>query len=89
MGIGTIEPGHSLTVWDQEVELGMGKRERDVGYIGTPRGQKLILASGKNDNLTLDTDGSVKVKSFEVDGVKFIAVDAAPNAIAKRTAFVT
>jgi hypothetical protein len=79
IGINTVEPTNALSIWDQEVELGMGKRERDVGYIGTPRGQKLILASGKNDNLTLDTDGSVKVKSFEVDGVKFIAVDAAPN----------
>ena len=79
IGINTVEPTAALSIWDQEVELGMGKRERDVAYIGTPRGQRLIVAAGKNDNLIIDTDGSVKVKSLEVDGVRFMAVDSAPN----------
>lgn len=79
IGVNTQDPTHALSVWDQEVELGFGKRERDVAFIGTPRGQQLILGSGKNDNLVLDTDGSVKVKSLEVDGIKFMAVDSPPN----------
>ena len=79
MGVNTRDPSNALSVWDQEIELGFGKRERDVGYIGTPRGQRLIIAAGKNDNLILDNDGSVKVKSLSVDGVQFISVDGAPN----------
>jgi hypothetical protein len=79
IGINTTEPTAALSIWDQEVEIGMGKRERDVAYFGTPRGQRMIISSGKNDNLILDSDGSVKVKSFDVDGVKFIAVDSTPN----------
>jgi hypothetical protein len=79
IGINTTEPANALSIWDQEVEIGFGKRERDVAYLGTPRGQRMVLSAGKNDNLILDSDGSVKVKSFDVDGVKFIAVDSAPN----------
>lgn len=79
IGVNTRDPSHALSIWDQEVELGFGKRERDVAFIGTPRGQRLVLGTGKNDSLVLDTDGSVKVKSLEVDGIKFITVDSAPN----------
>ena len=39
----------------------------------------MLFRSGKNDNLVLDDDGSVKVKSLSVDGVQFIAVDSTPN----------
>ena len=42
IGVNTRDPSNAFSVWDQEVELGMGKRERDVGYIGTPRGQRLV-----------------------------------------------
>lgn len=79
IGVNTRDPSNAFSVWDQEVELGMGKRERDVGYIGTPRGQRLVVGAGKNDNLVLDSDGSVKVKSLDVDGIRFMSVDSAPN----------
>jgi hypothetical protein len=79
IGVNTRDPSTVFSVWDQEVELGMGKRERDVAFIGTPRGQRLVVGSGKNDNLILDSDGTVKVKSIDVDGIKFMSVDSAPN----------
>lgn len=79
VGINTQEPGNALSVWDQEVEIGLGKRSRETGWIGTPRKQNLVIGSGTHDNLVLDTEGGVLVKSFDIDGVKMIAADAVPS----------
>jgi hypothetical protein len=79
VGIGTIEPGHSLTVWDQEVELGFGKRLKDTGWIGTPRNQNLIVSANNQDNLTINTDGSVSVKKLQINKVSLISVATTPN----------
>lgn len=79
VGFNTKDPSNALSVWDQEVEIGMGKRERDTAFIGTPRPQTLIIGAGTKDNIVLDKEGNVRVQSLVLDGIKFIAVDAAPN----------
>jgi hypothetical protein len=79
VGVNTEEPGNALSVWDQEVEIGLGKRSRETAWIGTPRKQNLVIGSGTHDNLVLDNEGGVLVKSFDIDGVRMIAVDAVPN----------
>lgn len=79
IGFNTKDPSHALSLWDQEVEIGIGKRERDTAFIGTPRPQNLVIGSGNKDNLILDKEGNVRVQSLVVDGIKFIAVDSAPN----------
>jgi hypothetical protein len=79
VGIGTIEPANSLTVWDQEVELGFGKRLKDTGWIGTPRNQNLILSANNQDNLTLATDGSVQVKKLTINKVSVISSPGVPS----------
>jgi len=78
VGIGTIEPANSLTVWDQEVELGFGKRLKDTGWIGTPRNQNLILSANNQDNLTLATDGSVQVKKLTINKVSVMSSPGVP-----------
>jgi len=78
VGIGTIEPANSLTVWDQEVELGFGKRLKDTGWIGTPRNQDLILSANNQDNLTLATDGSVRVNKLTINKVSVTSSPGVP-----------
>jgi hypothetical protein len=79
VGIGTIEPANSLTIWDQEVELGFGKRLKDTGWIGTPRNQNLILSANNQDNLTLATDGSVQVKKLTINKVSVMSSPGVPS----------
>ena len=81
VGIGTIEPGHSLTVWDQEVELGFGKRLKDTGWIGTPRNQNLIISANNQDNLVIAADGSVQVKQLTVNKISIISSAQTPTDI--------
>lgn len=66
VGINTIEPGHALSIWDQEVEIGFSKRERDVAWIGTPREQTLVLSANRKDNLTLNKDGTVSINQLYI-----------------------
>jgi hypothetical protein len=79
VGINTLEPANSLSVWDQEVELGMGKRSRDVGWIGTTRRQDFILSANNQDNLTLKQDGTVSVQRLQVNKINLISVASTPN----------
>lgn len=79
VGINTMEPANSLSVWDQEVELGMGKRSKDVGWIGTTRRQDLVLSANNQDNLTLVQDGTVRVQRLQINKVNLISVSSTPN----------
>lgn len=79
VGINTMEPANSLSVWDQEVELGMGKRSKDVGWIGTTRRQDLVLSANNQDNLTLGQDGTVRVQRLQVNKVNMISTGSTPN----------
>lgn len=79
VGVNTLEPGHAFTVWDQEVEIGFSKRERDVAWIGTPREQSVVLSSNRKDNLVLNKDGSISVQKLFVGQVEFGTSDGTPN----------
>jgi hypothetical protein len=79
VGIGTIDPGNSLTVWDQEVELGFGKRLKDTGWMGTPRNQDLIISANNKDNIVLTADGQVKVNKITVNKVTITSYPSTPS----------
>ena len=67
VGINTMDPGHALSVWDQEVEVAVGKRSKDTAYFGTPRNQTMIIGANMKDNLVIGTDGSVQVNSLKIN----------------------
>lgn len=79
VGVNTMDPSAVVSVWDQEVEINLGKRSQDVGYIGTPRYQKLVLSSNNKDNLTLDAEGGVSVNSLTVGKISITSSREVPN----------
>jgi len=79
VGVNTLEPAFSLSVWDQEVELGMGKRSRDVGWIGTSRRQDLVLSANNQDNIVLKQDGSVAVLKIQVNKIHITSSTGTPS----------
>jgi hypothetical protein len=79
VGVNTIEPKHSLSIWDQEVEVGVGKRQRDTAWIGTPRDQDVILSAANKDNIVLTKDGSVQIDNLVLNGVQFGMSTGTPN----------
>lgn len=79
VGINTIEPGNALSIWDQEVEIGFGKKNANTGFIGTPRNQSIVLSSNGQLNLTATPDGAVQVNELHVGTVKIISATTPPN----------
>jgi len=80
VGVNTFEPSSALAVWDQEIEITTGKKTQDVGRIGTPRQQSLVLSANNKNNITLNTDGSTTVEDLRIgQTMRFTEGDRAPN----------
>lgn len=79
VGVNTIDPGHALSVWDQEVEIVTGKRSQDVGMIGTVRNQDLLVTSNNKNNLICKPDGSVCIEKLVVGSTPMISVVSIPT----------
>ena len=79
VGVNTMDPNSVLSVWDEEVEISVGKRSQDTGTINTPRYQTLVLGANGNNNLTLTPDGSVEVDSISIGSVLMSSAITIPN----------
>jgi hypothetical protein len=88
VGINTIEPAQALSVWDQEIEIGFGKKENNTAVIGTPRSQTLIVGSNGKNNLTLTPDGATTVNRINMGSMSFTVGDMPPGDNQPRGAIV-
>lgn len=79
VGVNTLDPSAALAVWDEEVEVAVGKRKQDTGYIGTFRHQRLVVGSNNKDNIVLNPDGSVEVENFSVGNTPMSSAAVIPN----------
>jgi hypothetical protein len=69
VGINTIEPTQTLTLWDQEVEFGISKQSKDTAVMGMPRKQTLIISSNGKTNLSILPDGTVSADTIRIGTV--------------------
>jgi hypothetical protein len=79
VGINTMDPNAVLSVWDEEVEINFSKRGQDIGSIGTPRHQSLVLSANGKNNLILNPDGTVEVDSITIGTVIMTSATTIPN----------
>jgi hypothetical protein len=66
VGINTFEPETTLDLWDQEVQIIIGKREANTGYIGLGRPGTLKLGVNRNNAITILPDGGVEIPDLRV-----------------------
>ena len=65
LGINTETPTSALDIWDGEVQITLGKKQKDIGYIGLSR--KGTLEIGTNNNaITIDPDGKTKINELMI-----------------------
>lgn len=69
-GINTLEPEATLDLWDQEVQIVAGKRSQDVGMIGSPRNQTLLVTTNNKNQLSINPDGSVTADQLNIGRVR-------------------
>lgn len=79
VGVNTLDPSSTFTVWDDEVEITADKRSQDTGFIGTKRHQRMVLGSNSKDNIILNPDGTVEVETINIGNVPMSSATAAPN----------
>ena len=79
VGLGTLDPEKALDIWDQEIQIVAGKKQQDVAYIGTARNQNLIIGANNRDQLTVNTDGSVSVKSLNIGRTNHTSASVRPT----------
>jgi hypothetical protein len=84
VGINTTEPSDALTVWDQEVEVVIGKHKTQEGYIGTRRRQNINIGANNKVGLTVCTDGSVIINKLQLMGRTISENDSVPSFAAKQ-----
>lgn len=77
VGINTDEPESTLTIWDEETNLRIGKNKKDTMDIRSKN--KVILGSGTKDNIELTQDGEVWIDNLMLNGKKFTYVKATPG----------
>ena len=80
VGINTTSPGSALSVWDQEVEIGFSKQQKDFGWFGTPRNQSFVLGANNKNNIILAPDGTVTVNQLIVNNVMLTSSAGEPTA---------
>ena len=78
-GVNTLEPSRAWAVWEDECETVMGKYEKNTGYIGSVRNQRVVLGSNNNVNIVMDPDGSTKVTNLKLGNVRLNSVDSIPS----------
>lgn len=88
VGINTMDPATALSIWEEEVELGIGKQQKDTARIAMPRAQRLILGSNGHDNLTIQADGSVQANHMTIGRVVISSSPTPPSNDAPRGSIV-
>ena len=79
VGINTLEPAAALAVWDEEVEMLIGKHSRNTGYIGSLRNQEVIIGAHNKTNIVLGTGGQTLIVDLIADKTRFFSGDKVPN----------
>jgi hypothetical protein len=79
VGINTMDPNATLSIWDEEIEIGVGKESQGVARIGTARDQVLILGANKKNNITLTPDGVTAIPKLQLGNMLFGTSAFPPN----------
>jgi len=79
VGVNTMDPNSALSVWDEEIEIGIGKQSQNTARIGTPREHTLIIGTNKQDNITLTPDGVTVIPKLRLGNMQFGTSDSPPN----------
>lgn len=66
LGINTENPDQALTIWDDEINLGIGKYRDNTAYIGTNKKQRLHIGVNQQSTIEINNDGDLWVKNLQI-----------------------
>ena len=66
IGVNTDQPSMALDIWDNEVEILIGKSAKHTGFIGLGRKGDLSLGTNKRSDIKIDEDGVTTISQLKV-----------------------
>jgi hypothetical protein len=79
VGVNTMEPSSALTIWEEEIDINIGKRQQGVAQIWSNRDQLLVIGTNGKSNLLLNTDGSVTIPRLQLGTTSISTSPTPPN----------
>lgn len=65
IGINTAKPTKAIDIWDQDIQITIGREEKGVGYIGTSNQARLRIGTANNADIEIN-NGVVEVQKFKI-----------------------
>jgi len=84
VGVNTMDPNTALSIWDEEVEIGIGKQSHNTARIGSARDQTLVIGSNLQDNITLTPNGVTAIPKLQLGNMMFTSSAVPPSYDAPR-----
>ena len=66
VGINTEKPTMALELWDQEVQISLGKTQKGVGFIGRSDRGELHIGVNQGDEIRITEEGQVRIKNLRI-----------------------
>jgi len=79
VGINTPNPTSALSIWDNEVNIEVGKHSANTGQIGTAKPHNLSLVTNNQQQLTINKDGLTWIKQLQIGRNKFSTSPETPG----------
>jgi hypothetical protein len=66
VGINTEDPDSALSVWDEEVNISLGKLSKNTAFVGTSRRGSLVLGTNRQNHIEVDSDGLTTIQRLRI-----------------------
>ena len=66
VGINTEDPDSALSVWDEEVNVSLGKLSKNTAFVGTGRKGNLVLGTNRQNHIEIDSEGLTTVQRLRI-----------------------
>jgi hypothetical protein len=66
VGINTEDPDSALSVWDEEVNVSLGKLSKNTAFVGTGRKGNLVLGTNRQNHIEIDGDGLTTIQRLRI-----------------------
>ena len=84
VGVNTMDPNTALSIWDEEIEIGIGKQSHNTARISAAREHTLIIGANKHNNIALTPDGVTAIPKLRLGNMLFSSSATPPQYDAPR-----
>jgi len=84
IGINTVEPSNALSVWDEETEVVIKKKQKHTAFIGSVRDTIVTLGANNQESVKLLQDGYAQIDKLRIGSSRFSSAPTRPNTDAEK-----